>query len=52
MEKRIDTYDDTPQEQDYIGKYAPHACCLAVLLSDGIMAGLIYFIYWIITKLI
>ena len=52
MKKQIDTYDETPQEQDYIEKYAPHACCIAVLLSAGIMAGLIYFIYWIITKLI
>lgn len=43
MEKRIDTYDETPQEQDFLGKYAPHARCLAVLLIAGIMAGLILF---------
>ncbi len=52
MEPKTNPFDETPQEQDFLGKYAPHACCLAVLLSAGIMAGLIYFIYWIITKLI
>lgn len=52
MEMRIDTYDETPKEQDFICKYAPHACCLAFLLIAGIMAVLIYFIYWIITKLL
>lgn len=52
MEKQIDTNDETPQEQDFIAKYAPHACCLAILLIAGITAGLIYIIYWIITKLL
>ena len=52
MEKRIDTYDETPQEQDLICKYAPHACCMAILLIAGITAGVIFIIYWIITKLL
>ena len=48
MEKRIDTYDETPttrhrKSRTSSGKYAPHACSLAVLLSAGIMAGLILF---------
>lgn len=52
MEKRIDTYDETPQEQDFLGKYAPHACCLAVLMSAGIMVGIIYGIYKLIMYLL
>lgn len=52
MEKRIDTNDETPQEQDLICKYAPHACCMAILLIAGITAGVIFIIYWIITKLL
>ena len=52
MGPKTNPFDETPQEQDHIGKYAPHACCLAVLLSAGIMAGLIYLIYLLITKLI
>ena len=50
MDERLTNkpYKETPQEQ----KPAPRACCLAVLLSAGIMAGLIYFIYFLITKLI
>lgn len=39
-------------ERDLVKKYAPHACCMAILLIAGITAGVIFIIYWIITKLL
>lgn len=48
----INPFDEAPKEVDPVAEYATYGCCFAVLLSAGIIAGLIYFIYWIITKLI
>lgn len=52
MEERIDRYDDVPQERDFVSKYAPHACCLALLLSATIVGVVIYGIYKLIMWLI
>lgn len=39
-------------KNDLVSKYAPHACCITVLLCAGIMWAFVYFIYWVIQKLI
>jgi hypothetical protein len=45
--------NDLPQkERDFLEKYAPHACCLSLIFSAGIMVLFIYFIYWPIKTLI
>lgn len=49
MEER---QNQTPMEPDFIGKYAPHACCMGLLLSAAIMGGVIYLIYLLIKSLI
>lgn len=52
MEERIDNYDEVPQERDFVNKYAPHACCMAVLFSAAIVGFTIYGIYKLITYLL
>ena len=51
MEERPTT-NKTQKERDFIEKYAPHACCMGLLLSAAIMGGVIYLIYFLITSLI
>ena len=52
MEERIDRYDEVQQERDFVNKYAPHACCLAVMFSAAIVVLTIYGIYKLIVYLI
>lgn len=42
----------TPNERDFVEKYAPHACCMGLLLSAAIMGVVIYLIYLLIKSLI
>lgn len=43
---------ETKNERDVVEKYAPHACCLAMLFSAAIMVGIIYGIYKLIMYLL
>lgn len=53
MEKTINSRNEEQREQrDLVDKYAPHACCMALLLSAAIIGGVIYLIYQLIKSLI
>ena len=41
-----------PNERDLVKKYAPHACCMGLLLIAAIVGVVIYIIYLLITSLI